>query len=48
MKTVNSVSGGKTSAYVMANYPADYNIFALKELKNGYVAQLVEHWTFNP
>ena len=29
MISVNSVSGGKTSAYVMANYPADYNIFAL-------------------
>jgi hypothetical protein len=27
--TVNSVSGGKTSAYIAANYPADYNIFAL-------------------
>ena len=29
MKTVNSVSGGKTSAYIAANYPADYNVFAL-------------------
>lgn len=29
MKTVNSVSGGKTSAYIAANYPADYNIFSL-------------------
>ena len=29
MKTVNSISGGKTSAYIAANYPADYNLFAL-------------------
>jgi hypothetical protein len=29
MKTVNSISGGKTSAYIAANYPADYDVFAL-------------------
>tara|TARA_R110000751_G_scaffold307690_1_gene430614 strand:+ start:1430 stop:2299 length:870 start_codon:yes stop_codon:yes gene_type:complete len=29
MKTVNSVSGGKTSSYVAVNYPADYNVFSL-------------------
>jgi hypothetical protein len=29
MKTVNSVSGGQTSAYIAANYKADYNIFSL-------------------
>jgi len=29
MKTVNSVSGGKTSAYIAANYKADYNVFSL-------------------
>lgn len=29
MKTVNSLSGGKTSAYIAANYKADYNVFAL-------------------
>ena len=29
MKTANSLSGGKTSAYIAANYPADYNLFAL-------------------
>jgi hypothetical protein len=29
MKTVNSISGGKTSAYIAANYPADYNLFCL-------------------
>ena len=29
MKTVNSVSGGKTSAYIAVNYPADYNVFSL-------------------
>jgi len=29
MKTVNSLSGGKTSSYIAANYKADYNVFAL-------------------
>ena len=29
MKTVNSISGGKTSAYIAANYPADYDVFSL-------------------
>tara|TARA_R110002110_G_scaffold138317_3_gene324058 strand:- start:29 stop:868 length:840 start_codon:yes stop_codon:yes gene_type:complete len=29
MITVNSISGGKTSAYIAANYPADYNVFSL-------------------
>ncbi len=29
MKTVTSVSGGMTSAYVAVNYPSDYNWFAL-------------------
>ncbi len=29
MKTVNSISGGKTSAYIAANYQADRNVFAL-------------------
>jgi len=29
MITVNSVSGGKTSAYIAANYPADYDVFSL-------------------
>lgn len=29
MKTVNSLSGGKTSSYIASNYPADYNVFAL-------------------
>ena len=27
--TVNSLSGGKSSSYIAANYKADYNIFAL-------------------
>lgn len=27
--TVNSISGGKSSAYVAANYPAKYDVFAL-------------------
>lgn len=29
MKTMNSLSGGKTSSYIAANYPADYNVFSL-------------------
>jgi hypothetical protein len=29
MKTCNSLSGGKTSSYIAANYPADYDVFAL-------------------
>jgi len=29
MRTVNSLSGGKTSSYIAANYPADYNVFSL-------------------
>ena len=29
MKTVNSLSVGKTSSYIAANYPADYNVFSL-------------------
>lgn len=29
MKTINSLSGGKSSSYMAYHYPADYNIFAL-------------------
>tara|TARA_R110000796_G_scaffold38870_1_gene97460 strand:- start:56 stop:901 length:846 start_codon:yes stop_codon:yes gene_type:complete len=29
MQTVNSLSGGKTSSYIAANYPANYNVFSL-------------------
>jgi len=29
MKTVNSLSGGKTSSYIDTNYKADYNVFSL-------------------
>ncbi len=29
MKTVNSLSGGKTSSYIAVHYPADLEIFAL-------------------
>jgi hypothetical protein len=29
MKTINSISGGKTSAYMATHYPADYELFAL-------------------
>lgn len=28
MKTVNSISGGKTSAFMAVHYPADYDVFA--------------------
>lgn len=28
MKTINSISGGKTSAYMAVHYPADYDIFS--------------------
>jgi hypothetical protein len=34
MKTVNSVSGGKTSAYIAAHYPADYDIFSLVRIED--------------
>ena len=34
MKTVNSLSGGKTSSYIAANYPADYNVFALVRIQD--------------
>lgn len=29
MKTINSLSGGKTSSYMAIHYPADYEVFAL-------------------
>ena len=29
MKTVNSLSGGKTSSYMAVHYPANYNLFSL-------------------
>ena len=29
MKTINSLSGGKTSSYMALNFPADYEIFSL-------------------
>ena len=29
MKTVVSISGGKSSAYILANYPSDYAVFSL-------------------
>lgn len=34
MKAVTSVSGGKTSAYLAANYPSDYNVFALVRIED--------------
>jgi len=34
MLTVNSLSGGKTSSYIAAHYPADYDIFALVRIED--------------
>jgi hypothetical protein len=34
MKTMNSISGGRTSAYIAANYPADYDIFSLVRIED--------------
>jgi 3'-phosphoadenosine 5'-phosphosulfate sulfotransferase (PAPS reductase)/FAD synthetase len=34
MKTVNSISGGKTSSYLAKHYPADYNVFALVRIED--------------
>ena len=31
---VNSLSGGKTSSYLAANYPADYDVFALVRIEH--------------
>lgn len=36
MPTVNSLSGGKTSSYMAAHYPADYNVFALVRIEAEY------------
>lgn len=32
MKTINSLSGGKTSSYLAKHYPADYNLFSLVKI----------------
>lgn len=47
MKTVTSISGGKTSAYISANYQSDYLVFALvriedNKFKDDKVRKLVE------
>jgi hypothetical protein len=34
MKTINCLSGGKTSSYIAANYKADYNVFSLVRIEN--------------
>lgn len=34
MKTCTSISGGQTSAYLAANYPSDYNVFALVRIED--------------
>jgi hypothetical protein len=32
MVSVNSLSGGKTSSYMAAHYPEDYNVFGLLKI----------------
>jgi hypothetical protein len=34
MKSINSLSGGKTSSYMAVHYPADYNIFSLVTIED--------------
>ena len=34
IQTVNSLSGGKTSSYIAANYPADHDVFALVRIEH--------------
>lgn len=34
MITINSISGGQTSCYIAAKYPANYNIFALVRIED--------------
>lgn len=36
MKTINSLSGGKTSSYLAKHYPADYNVFSLVCIEADY------------
>ena len=36
MKTVNSLSGGRTSSYMAYHFPADYNIFSLVRIEADY------------
>ena len=36
MKTINSLSGGKTSSYMAYHYPADYEIFSLVRIEADY------------
>lgn len=42
-KTVNSLSGGKTSSYMATHYPADYDIFALVRI-NDHRASPKDPW----
>jgi len=34
MKSINSLSGGKTSSYMAVHYPADYNLFSLVTIED--------------
>jgi len=34
VKTINSLSGGKTSSYMAMHYPSDYNVFALVRIED--------------
>jgi len=48
MKTVNSISGGKTSAYLAKHYPADIELFSLVriEIYNPLVYSLLSYIHF--
>lgn len=48
MKTLTNVSGGRSSAYIAANYPADYLVFALVRSKDKSIAYkdpYLKKWT---
>lgn len=52
MITVNSISGGKTSAYIAVHYPADYEVFSLvcinseeSRLKDKSMVDYINHKT---
>lgn len=38
IKTVNSLSGGRTSSYMAYHHPADYNVFALVRIEDSLCA----------
>ena len=44
MKTVNSLSGGKTSSYLAVHYPADYELFALVCVDDHNAGRKIPRW----